>query len=105
MAGVIKVSTSKLRSTASEFQNSANQIKSLTSQMTSIVNGLSGQIWTGEASNTYKQKFQGLNDDIEKMIKYINEHVSDLQQMAATYESAENENQSQASGLSSDVII
>lgn len=105
MNGTLKVSTAKLTSTASSFNSTGNQVKNLTTQMTSIVKSLSGQVWSGEAANAYTRKFNGLQDDINKMIKMINEHVTDLQEMAREYEAAENTNISATSSLSSDVIV
>ena len=104
MNGTLKVTTSKLTSTASSFQSTGNQVKNLTTQMTTIVKSLSGQIWSGEAASAYIKKFDGMQDDISK-IKMINEHVTDLQEMAREYEAAENTNVSAANALSSDVIV
>ena len=43
MPDIIKVSTSKLTSTANSFQATGNQIKSITNQMTTLVNSLNGK--------------------------------------------------------------
>ncbi len=100
----LKVSTSVLRSTASEFKSIGQQIKSLTTEMTNEVNGLSGDVWQGDAATKYKQHFKKLDDDIARMIKMINEHVQDLNDMAAAYEKAEQANESTANSLATDVI-
>lgn len=105
MNGTLKVTPAKLKSTAASFQSAGNQIKTLTNQMTSTVNSLSGQIWSGDAATKYKTKFHGLNDDIQRMIKMINEHVTDLNDMANAYERAEKANVTSAESLSSDVIV
>lgn len=105
MEGIIKVTPSTLINTATAFQTTGTQIRNLTGQMTTMVTSLSGQVWSGEAATAYKNKFNGLQDDIEKMIRMIDEHVSDLQEMARGYESAESQNESLASTLSSDVIV
>ncbi|MDO4555687.1 MAG: WXG100 family type VII secretion target, partial [Lachnospiraceae bacterium] len=97
--------TSKLTSTANSFNSTGNQIKSLTSQMSSMVNGLSGSIWSGDASTAYKKKFNDLQDDISRMIKMVNEHVTDLNEMAKEYETAEAANIATSNALSGDVII
>lgn len=104
MANQIHVTPEKLKTTASAFDATNNQIKSLTSQMTSIVTGLSGNIWSGEAATAYINKFNGLQDDINKIHKMINEHVTDLQTMATEYETAERNSMTQAQSLKSDVI-
>lgn len=105
MTGTLKVEPSKLKSTATAFQSTGNAIKSLTNQMTNLVNGLTGSVWSGDAASAYTNKFKGLQDDINRMIAMVNEHVSDLQEMAAEYEKAESANVSAASALSSDVIV
>lgn len=105
MNGTLKVTPAKLKSTASSFQSCGNQIKTLTGQMTTTVKSLSGQVWSGDAATKYVNKFNGLNDDIQKMIKMVNEHVQDLNDMATAYEKAEQANVTSAETLSSDVII
>ncbi|MDO5411620.1 MAG: WXG100 family type VII secretion target [Lachnospiraceae bacterium] len=105
MTGTIKVSTSQLKSTANSFSSTGNQIKTITNQMTTLVNSLNGSIWSGDAATAYKKKFDQLQDDINRMIKMVNEHVSDLNQMAATMENVEKSNISLANSLSGDVII
>lgn len=92
MTGTLKVSTDRLRSTASNFQSTGQHIQRMTQSMTNIVNQLSDRVWSGEAADAYKRKFGKLQDDINKMVKMINEHVTDLNQMAAEYERAENTN-------------
>lgn len=104
MTGIIKVSTAKLTSTASSFSSTGSEVKSLTNQMTTLVNALSGSIWSGDAANAYKRKFSQLQDDINRMISMINEHVTDLQAMAREYEKAEAANISASNALSGDVI-
>lgn len=105
MTGTIKVNTAKLRSTASSFQGTGNKIKSTTNQMMTLVNSLTGSVWSGDAANAYTKKFSELKDDINRMVKMINEHVTDLNNMAKQYETAESENKAAAAALSGDVIV
>lgn len=104
-AATIKVDTQKLTSTATSFQNTGNQIKTLTQSMTNTVKELSGNVWSGDAATAYVKKFDGLQNDINKMIAMINEHVADLQTIAQQYEKAEAENIQAANALSADVIV
>ena len=104
MTGTLKVSTDRLRSTASNFQSTGQHIQRMTQSMTNIVNQLSDRVWSGEAADAYKRKFGKLQDDINKMVKMINEHVTDLNQMAAEYERAENTNKNMINTLKEDVI-
>ena len=86
--GIIKVNPEQLMSTAGEFGGQA------------ITNA-----WQGEASTAYIGKFQGLQDDMDKMFKMIQEHSADLQEMAAAYIDAETKNAEVAQSLSADVIV
>lgn len=104
MVGTLKVSTDRLRNTANNFQSTGQHIQRMTQSMTSIVRQLSGNIWSGEAAKAYKDKFEKLQDDINRMVKMINEHVTDLNAMAAEYERAENTNQNLINSLKEDVI-
>ncbi|MDE6957729.1 MAG: WXG100 family type VII secretion target [Lachnospiraceae bacterium] len=105
MTGTLKVSTGELTKTATSFQSAGSNIKSMTSQMTSTVKSLTGNVWSGDAASAYLKKFDGLQDDINRMIAMINEHVKDLQEMAREYEKAETANLSAANALTSDVIV
>lgn len=104
MTGTFKVDTSKLVSTANSLDTTGNQIKNITTQMTTLVNDLSGAIWTSDAATAYKKKFGELQDDINRMVKMVSEHVTDLNDMAKEYERAEEANVSLANALAGDVI-
>ena len=104
MEGILKVTPQELISTASEFSAKASVVSSLTTEMTERASSLNST-WEGEAASTYLAKFNGLQDDIQRMIRMVQEHVSDLQEMAQIYASAEQSNVTEFESLSSDVII
>ncbi|MBR3200970.1 MAG: WXG100 family type VII secretion target [Mogibacterium sp.] len=104
MANTIKVETSRLKAAASEFSNTSAQIKNATNTMTQTVGQLSGSVWSGDAATAYANKFNGLQDEIQKIDKMIQEHVKDLNEMAAEYERAENEATQTASSLNSEIF-
>lgn len=104
-AGTLRVSPEKLQSTASSFEGTGSTVQSLTQQMTSIVTSLSGQVWSGEAATAYVNKFNGLQDDMDRIYKMIQEHSTDLIEMAQQYITAESANADMANSLSSDVIV
>ena len=105
MAGILRVTPEKLQSTASSFESTGSTIMNLTQQMTSIVTSLSGQVWSGEAATSYVTKFNGLQDDMERIHKMVQEHSKYLQEVAQQFISAENANKDLANSLSSDVIV
>ena len=102
--GIIKVNPEQLMSTAGEFGGQANSLQTLTCNMMNLVTSLTNA-WQGEASTAYIGKFQGLQDDMDKMFKMIQEHSADLQEMAAAYIDAETKNAEVAQSLSADVIV
>lgn len=105
MEGILRVTPATLTNTASGFEARANTVNNLTQQMTSIVTSLSGQIWSGDAANAYKNKFNGLQDDMTRIYKMIKEHSDDLIEFATQYSNAETANAELANSLSSDVIV
>lgn len=104
MDGIIRVTPAELKSASGNLKGIGDEIKNLTSTMTQTVSSISGQVWSGEAANAYKNKFSGLQNDINKMMNMINEHVQDLNDMATQYETAENANVQASNSLHADFI-
>lgn len=103
MTGTLKVTPEKLIFTSSEFKSQGTKIRSLTQQMIQIVNSLNSS-WEGEAQKAYATRFKALDGDMAQIQLKINEHVSDLNEMAEIYKRAESANTQNISGLSSDYI-
>lgn len=103
MEGILKVTPEKLIQASNEFSQTGKTISSLTSEMMSIVNGLKS-IWQGEAANSYNSRFTSLQDDVQKILNIIQEHVNDLNEMAREYQNAENASLEASSSLVSDVV-
>ena len=104
MEGILNVTPEKLISTAQEFSASGQTVSSLTQQMTTIVQGMSSS-WQGEASTAYINKFNQLQDDIEKLNRMIQEHVTDLNEMARVYQEAESANVEVSSGQPTAALV
>ncbi len=98
MTGTLRVTPEKLISTAQSFSSSAGTVQNLTGSMLSTVDSLNGT-WAGEYN-----KAHGLQESMNKMIKMINEHSTDLQAMAQVYQEAERTAQEAAAALQTDVI-
>ena len=101
---IVNVTPQDLINTAESFRTGGNTIGNQTTEMLTLVSGLSSA-WQGEAANMYMSKFAALDDDIQRMISMINEHVEDLEIMAENYSDSDNEGVSFAETLSTDVII
>ena len=103
MTGQVLVTPEQLISTSNEFATSNSQVKNITNQMLEIIRGMSAS-WEGEANTAYLNKFNQLEDDMDRIYRMINEHVEDLQEMASNYQQAESTNVDVAGALSGDVI-
>ncbi len=104
MEGTLRVTPEQLEAAAGEFSTKGTTIGNLTSEMTQLVEGLAS-VWEGEAATAYTTKFRQLDDDIQKMLRMIQEHSNDLTEMARVYREAETANQDEIAGLAGDVII
>ncbi len=103
MDGIIKVDPQQLISMSEEFSSAGSNISNLTSEMVSMVNGL-GSSYIGEAASAYISKVNALEGDISKLNTMIQEHVTDLQEMANQYIQAEQGASSEAEALQTSVI-
>ena len=103
MAVTFKVETSKLLSTASQFQSSASVWNSTINQMISLVNSTGCQ-WCGTAADSFRRKFRQHGQDRQDIYSLINEHVSDLQKIASNYQKTENSISSSANSLRTNVV-
>lgn len=104
MEGILKVTPEKLIQTSGEFAAVGNQMKNLTGEMMSQVQGMKG-IWQGEASCAYGNKFSSLQADMDRLYRMVQEHVKDLQEMASQYQKAETGNTQQGSSLNINVVV
>lgn len=98
------VSVSDLKAKVDTLRQLNAQFKSQVGELEATEMNLQG-MWEGEAATAYITKFRGLEDDIQKMIRMIQEHSSDLQEMAQIYSEADMANAEEANSLSSDVIV
>lgn len=103
MTGTLRVSPERLKASAQSLASSAASVQQLTGNMLSTVDGLNST-WAGEAATAYYNKAHGLQDSINKMVRMIQEHSTDLQVMATEYEQAEKTAQETAAALQTDVI-
>lgn len=104
MEGIIKVNSEQLAQTAAEFGSKAGTVGNLTSEMTNLVTSQASS-WEGEAATSYVAKFKSLDNDIQMLIRMVQEHSNDLEEMARMYQEAENQNMEEISSLASDVIV
>ncbi|NBI65381.1 WXG100 family type VII secretion target [Pseudoflavonifractor sp. 60] len=104
MTGNLRVTPEKLISTSTQFGQSDSKVNTLTQSMMDIANQLNST-WAGEAATGYYTKLKGLQADMQKLHKMIQEHTTDLQEMAKTYQEAEKANVQTANALKTNEIV
>lgn len=104
MEGILKVTPEKLVQSSGEFATVGGQIKNLTSEMMTKVQGMKN-MWQGEAAEAYMTKFSSLQTDMDKLYRMVQEHADDLQQMASSYKMAEDGNTEQGNGLHAGIVV
>lgn len=103
MEGQIKVTPEELRTASSEFSSADTKVANLTQEMMSLVTSLAAN-WEGEASQAYINKFRELDDDMTRIHTKIQEHSTDLEEMAKLFEDAERKNQERNASVPSNLI-
>ena len=103
MEGQIKVTPEELRTASSEFASADSKVSNLTQEMMSLVTSLASG-WEGEASQAYINKFRELDDDMARIHAKIQEHSTDLDEMAKVFEDAERKTQGQNAAVPSNLI-
>lgn len=100
----LKTTPESLKAKASQLQLQGDKMAKYIEKMIKIVESIHGATWSGEAATKYKHQFDQLNDDAKRMRKLLDETHEKLEQIAALYQSAEDQNQSVASSLPVDIF-
>lgn len=102
MEGILKVTPEELIASSSEFASINSQVTTTTNNMLEKVRSISS--WIGEANSAYVGKFNGLEEEMVKIRRMIEEHSNDLIEMARNFQAAEAANVESASGLKSNIF-
>ena len=103
MTGTLRVTPEKMLAVSGQFGQSDSTVNGLTQQMMDIVTQLNST-WAGEAATAYYSKLKGLEGDMQKLHRMIQEHTTDLSDMAKTYQEAEKANLQTANELKTNEI-
>ncbi len=90
MESALRVTPAELQRTAASFGARGKNMAAAMEDMMAKVNALKGK-YEGEAADAYIRTFNGLQDDISKINAKIQEHVSDLNQIAENFSRTETE--------------
>ena len=100
----LKVQPDVLIAKSSELSTERTAIMALMDQAKSDIGSLTG-VWRSEAADEYQSRFRMVYDDIENMLAIVAEYVSDLNELASVYASAERAAKSAAEGLPTDGVF
>jgi len=99
----IKVSPEILNAKAQEVTGEIGQMKQLFSDIQDYVKKTQFY-WIGEAGNLHRKMFEEKKEDIDTMIKRLEDHPRNLQQIAGVYEETESAQTDQSNVMSSNLI-
>lgn len=102
--GTLKVTPEILTAKANEVLKDLNAIKQAMATIKERMDGTSSY-WLGEAGNLERELFNSKEEEIEEIMKRLNEHPIDLMTMAGNYTQAENMAMDLANALTDNVII
>lgn len=94
----LKVQPDVMLSKSGELSTEKSTISSLMDQAKSEITSLTGT-WKSEASDEYQSRFRQIYDDIDNMLATVSEYISDLNEVANVYSTAERAAKSAAEGL------
>jgi len=100
----LKVQPDVLISKAGELGNEKSSVMNLMDQAKSDINSLTG-VWKSEAADEFQNRFKQVYDDIDNMLAIVSEHISDLNEVANVYSTAEKSAKSIAEGLPTDGVF
>lgn len=103
MSNKLVVIPEELKSAGTDFFSIRGEIGEITQQMMQVVNDMIS-VFSGEASTAYRSKFDALEPDMTKIQNMIQEHSTDLQQMASEYATAESTSVETSNALKGSVI-
>lgn len=100
----LKVQPDVLLAKSGELSTEKNAVISLMDQAKSEINSLTG-VWKSEASDEYQGRFKQVYDDIDNMLAIVSEYISDLNEVANVYTTAEKAAKSASEGLPTDGVF
>ena len=93
-----------LISKAGELSSEKTVIMGLMDQTKSEITSLTG-IWKSAASDEYQGRFKQVYDDIDNMLAIVSAHISDLNEAASIYKTAEDTVRGVNEGLPTDGVF
>jgi len=101
---ILNVQPDVLVAKAGELSNEKTSVMGLMDQAKTEVNSLTG-VWKSAASDEYQSRFKQIYDDIDNMLAIVSEYISDLNESANIYSTAERAATEAAEGLPIDGVF
>ena len=100
----LKVQPDVLISKAGELSSEKTTVMGLMDQAKTEITSLTG-VWKSEASDEYQGRFKQIYSDIDNMLAIVSEYISDLNEAANIYSTAEKAAKTAAEGLPTDGVF
>lgn len=87
----LRVTPERLLNTSNQFTQSLGKVTNITRSIMGIVGSLRGS-WAGDAANVFYNKLRGLDSDMNRLHRMIQEHADDLRDACRIFQQAERDN-------------
>lgn len=84
MGEIIRVEPEKIRSAAEEIKSSASKYDKIAKELMENATQM-GEAWKGTDNQTYVNQIKGFVEDLENMVKKLNQVSDTLEQQAQNY--------------------
>ena len=100
----LKVSPQELKSKSGEIEKQIAYVEPNLNSINDVIKSTKSY-WEGEAGDQYRKFLKDNDSEIQKILKRMKEHPTDLQKMAGVYDEAERKARQLAEGLSDQIIV
>lgn len=104
MGIILKVTPEVLTRMADDIEKQISDIKNQFDAIDTEINR-TRSYWEGDASDSHKNQYDSLKDEINEAVKNLKNHPVNLLQMAGLYTETEENLEAAAQSLSADVIV
>jgi len=103
MQAELKVSSQQVLGKSGEMKGIRTQLSSIMEEMKQRFVQVSS-VWDSEASTAFRNRFNMIHADIERMLKIVDEYTHDLDEVANAYRTTEQQLENNAGALPGNIF-
>ena len=100
----IKASPEEMENKAGQVRTAISNMRTQYEEMSRVALSRTAGYWNGEAAELHRKRYQDMQPDIEKMFQCLEEHATNLLEIAQTYTETQTRVTTMAQSLPKDAI-